>query len=134
LIVAALTFAEAIRMSGLIELIVQTILPWPAVAKIVATVAPWALAMISGSGIAPAVSIMDFLVPAASSMGIDPVRLGTLTALGAHFGRTMSPAAAVVMISARLSETNASDLIRRVALPLLAGGAVLLTAALLSFI
>jgi C4-dicarboxylate transporter, DcuC family len=134
LIVAALTFAEAIRLSGLIELIIQTILPWPPVAKVVAIVAPWALAIISGSGIAPAVSIMDFLVPAASSMGIDPVRLGALTALGAHFGRTMSPAAAVVMISARLSETNTSDLIRRVALPLFAGGAVLLTAALLGVV
>jgi len=134
LIVAASTFAEGIRLSGLIELMIATILPWPAIAKVVATVAPWTLAFVSGTGIAPAVSIMEFFVPVASTMGIDPIGLGTLTAMGAHFGRTMSPAAAVVMMAARLSETKASDLIRRVALPLLAGGAVLLTAALLGFI
>jgi C4-dicarboxylate transporter, DcuC family len=134
LIVAASTFAEAIRISGLIELMIATILPWPAIAKVVATVAPWALAFVSGTGIAPAVSIMEFFVPVASTMGIDPVRLGTLTALGAHFGRTMSPAAAVVMMAARLSETKASDLIKRVFVPLLAGGAVLLAAALLGFL
>lgn len=134
LIVAASTFAEGIRLSGLIELMVQAIRPWPAIAKVAATVMPWALAFVSGTGVAPAVSIMEFFVPVASSMGIDPVWLGTLTALGAHFGRTMSPAAAVVMISARLSGTSASDLIRRVALPLFAGGTVLLTAAFLGFI
>ena len=49
------------------------------------------------------------------SMGIDPVRLGTLTAMGAHFGRTMSPAAAVVMMSPGLPTHRAADLIRRVA-------------------
>jgi hypothetical protein len=46
----------------------------------------------------------------------------------------MSPAAAVVMMSARLSEAQASDLIRRVFVPLLAGGAVLLLAAIFGFI
>jgi hypothetical protein len=43
----------------------------------------------------------------------------------------MSPAAAVVIMSARLSDTNSWDLIRLVAGPLLAGGIVLLTVAML---
>ena len=88
----------------------------------------------SGTGIAPAVAIMEFFVPAAGSMGIDPIRLGPLTAMGAHFGRTMSPAAAVVMMSARLSDASAADLIRRVAVPLLIGGVVLMAAVLLGLI
>jgi C4-dicarboxylate transporter len=69
---------------------------------------------------------MEFFVPAAESTGIDRVRLGTLTTIGAHFSRIMSPAAAVVMMCARLSDAKASDLIRRVAVPLLVGGVVLL--------
>jgi DcuC family C4-dicarboxylate transporter len=134
LIVVASTFAAAVERSGLIELTIQALVPFPAAALLVAMVAPWSLAIVSGTGIAPAIAVMEFFVPAAGTMGIDPIRLGTLTALGAHFGRTMSPAAAVVMISARLSEARAFDLIRRVTVPLLAGGVVLFGAVLLGLV
>ena len=130
LIVAASTFAEGIRHSGLIEMMVQVLVGWPKAALVVGTLAPWALAVVSGTGIAPAVSIMEFFVPVAASMGLDPVRLGTVAALGSHFGRTMSPAAAVVAMSARLAGVPASELIRRVTIPLLIGGLVLIAAAM----
>jgi DcuC family C4-dicarboxylate transporter len=131
LIVAASTFAEGIRLSGLIEVVIKALIAWPGAAMIVATAAPWSLAFVAGTGIAPAIAIMEFFVPVAGTLGIDPIRLGTLSAMGAHFGRTMSPAAAVVIMSARMSDTNAWDLIRLVAGPLLAGGIVLLTVAML---
>jgi DcuC family C4-dicarboxylate transporter len=130
LIVAASTFAEAIRLSGLVELVIRAIAPRPALANLVAMALPWALAFVSGTGIAPAVAIMEFFVPAADSMGLEPVRVGALASLGAHFGRTMSPAAAVVMVSSRLARATPRELIREVALPLLAGGAALFVAAL----
>ncbi|MGO9919641.1 MAG: C4-dicarboxylate transporter DcuC, partial [Isosphaeraceae bacterium] len=131
LIVVASTFAEAVRLSGLIELLIQAIQPWPILARVVATIAPWSLAVVSGTGIAPAVAIMEFFIPAAGSMGLEPVQLGTLAALGAHYGRTMSPAAAVVMVSSRLAQSSARELIREVAIPLFVGGVVLLVAAML---
>ncbi len=131
LIVAASTFAEGIRLSGLIELVILAIRPWPNLAMVVAMTAPWCLAVVSGTGIAPAVAVMEFFVPAAASMGLDPTRLGTVAALGAHFGRTMSPAAAVVMVAAGLSQAKASHLIREVAPALLIGGLVLIAAAIL---
>ena len=134
LIVAASTFAEGVRLSGLIELVIRSISPWPNVAMVVAWAAPCGLAVISGTGIAPAVAVMEFFVPAAGSMGLDPTRLGTVAALGAHFGRTMSPAAAVVMVSARLSDARPTQLIRQVAPPLLLGGLVLLAAAILGWL
>jgi C4-dicarboxylate transporter, DcuC family len=134
LIVAASTFAAGIERSGLIELGIRNLIAWPKAALVVAIAAPWCLALISGTGIAPAVAVMQFFVPFAGDLGIDPVRLGTLTALGAHFGRTMSPAAAVVMMSSRLADAPPTQLIRRVALPLLIGGTVLLAAALLGLV
>jgi DcuC family C4-dicarboxylate transporter len=133
LIVVASTFAEGIRQSGLIELVIHSIKPWPNIAMVVSLVAPWLLAVIAGTGIAPAVAVMEFFVPAAHAMSLDPVRLGTVSALGAHFGRTMSPAAAVVMVSARLSQTEGRALIRLVALPLAAGGVMLISVAILGF-
>ncbi len=130
LIVAASTFAEGVRLSGLIAVVIRHIARWPDLALAAGMAGPWALAVISGTGIAPAVAVMEFFVPAAGSMGLDPVKLGTVSALGAHFGRTMSPAAAVVMVCATLSHARPAALIRQVAPPLFAGGAVLLAAAI----
>jgi DcuC family C4-dicarboxylate transporter len=132
LIVAASTFAEGIRLSGLIERIIPWLSGWPAAAIVMSTFVPWALAAISGTGIAPAVSVMEFFVPAAGEMGLEPVRLGTLAAMGAHFGRTMSPAAAVVMVCSRLTHTPPSTLIRGVTPPLFIGGVVLVLIALIT--
>jgi DcuC family C4-dicarboxylate transporter len=134
LIVAASTFAEGINRSGLIAVLVQTLVGWRAAALAVSTLAPWALAVVSGTGIAPAVSIMEFFVPVAGSMNLDPVRLGTVAALGSHFGRTMSPAAAVVAMSAKLAYVPPSRLIREVWPPLAIGGLVMLIAALLELL
>jgi DcuC family C4-dicarboxylate transporter len=131
LIIAASTFAEGIRRSGLIGPIIKAIAPWPRLTMAAATVIPCGLAVVCGSGIAPAVSIMEFFVPVSATLGIDPIRLGTLTAMGAHFGRTMSPAAAVVAMSARLSGASSVELIKGVALPLLAGMIALIAAAFL---
>ncbi len=134
LIVAASTFAEGINLCGLIAVIVRGLVGWPAAALAVSTIAPWALAAVSGTGIAPAVSIMEFFVPVAASMHLDPVRLGTVAALGSHFGRTMSPAAAVVAMSSKLAHVPPSRLIRQVVFPLVLGGATLLAATLLGWV
>jgi DcuC family C4-dicarboxylate transporter len=134
LIVVASTFADGINRSGLIGVVVAALKGWPAIAIVVSLLAPWALAVVSGTGIAPAVSIMEFFVPVADSISLDPVQLGTVAAIGSHFGRTMSPAAAVVAMSAKLAYASPSSLIRRVSVPLAVGGAVLLAAALISFL
>lgn len=133
LIVAASTFAEGIRLSGLIAMVIRAIASWPNFAMAAGMIAPWSLAVVSGTGIAPAVAVMEFFVPAANAMGLDPVRLGTVSSLGAHFGRTMSPAAAVVMVCSTLAGARAAELIRQVAPPLLVGGIVLIAAALFGF-
>jgi DcuC family C4-dicarboxylate transporter len=131
LIVVASTFAAGVELSGLIGLLLKGMSAWPSSALVAAPVASCFLAVVAGSGIAPAVAIMDFFVPAAGSMGLDAIDLGAATSLGAHFGRTMSPAAAVVAMAARLSGANPRELIRQVAVPLLLGLTVLVAAALI---
>jgi DcuC family C4-dicarboxylate transporter len=133
LIVVASTFAAGVELSGLIGLLIKGMSAWPSSALVVAPLASWFLAFVAGTGIAPAVSIMEFFVPEAGSLGLDPIRLGAVTTLAAHFGRTMSPAAAVVMMAARLSGAGPWDLIRRIAGPLLMGLLVLIVAALLRY-
>jgi len=134
LVVAASTFAEGIDRSGLMAVIIKGLVGWPTAALAVSVIAAWALAVVSGTAIAPAVSIMEFFVPVAASMHLDPVRLGMVATLGSHFGRTMSPAAAVVAMSSKLAQVPPSSLIRQVALHLVIGGATVLVATLLGWL
>ncbi len=131
LIVCASTFGEGIQRSGLVGLTVHSLAGAPGLAMVAALVIPWALAVVSGTGIAPAVAVMEFFIPEARTLGLDPMTLGTVAAMGAHFGRTMSPAAAVVMMAARVSGGQPRDLLRLVTPPLMIGGAVLLARALM---
>lgn len=126
LIVVATVFTEGIKACGLIEQMIAVLSGQPLLAVLASILLPWGMATISGTGIAPAVAVMQALVPAASKMHLDPVHLGTLTAMAAHFGRTMSPVAAVVILSGKLSGTEPMALVKRVAPALLAGGIVLI--------
>lgn len=135
LIVTGTIFTEGIKANGLIEKGVALLAGQPALAILTAIVLPWVLAVACGSGIAPAVAVMKALLPHAAALNLDPVQLGTLTAMGAHYGRTMSPVAAVAAMCVTLvrpedSRITTFDLVKRVAVPLYAGGLVLLLSGL----
>lgn len=134
LIVTATAFTEGIKINGVIELLTSALAHLPTVTILVSAAIPWLLAVVGGSGIAPAVAVMKVLVPVAGEIGLDPVRLGTYAAVAAQLGRTMSPAAAVVMMSATVSGREPFELLRRVTLPLVAGLAALMVAAALGIV
>ena len=102
---------------------------------------PWGLAAVSGSGAGSASSMMTALIPGAAALHLDPGQMGILAAMGSHFGRTMSPAAAVAILSATLVIQKGATpreigsltllLTKRVAPALIAGGIALYLAALL---
>lgn len=130
LIIVATVFTEGVRASGLVTTLTDTLAGQRSLATLAAIAIPLGLARVCGSGIAPAVAVMKALVPVASLLALDPMRLGALTATAAHFGRTMSPAAAVVAMCATLAATEHQTLLREVTRPLLAGLLVLLLASL----
>jgi DcuC family C4-dicarboxylate transporter len=134
LIIAAFVFTESLKATGLIDALTNALASQPLAAIFAAIVVPLALAAATGSGIAPGVAVMKILVPIAGTIGVDPMRIGAFTAVAAQLGRTMSPAAAVVMMSAAVSGVPALELVKRVAPPLLTGAAVLFLAAALGIL
>ncbi len=157
--VSATLFAEGIKVNGLIQSMVGRLAARPGPALLASLLLPGGLAALSGSGAGAAISMIHALIPGAPAMHLDPVQTGALIAVAAQLGRTMSPVAAVTILCATLAiatptphdadadtaeaelETNieASDknvanmaltLAKRVALPLLAGGAAMYLAAL----
>jgi DcuC family C4-dicarboxylate transporter len=127
LIITGRCFIVGIEAVGLIKTLIGVISGQGFLSKLATEAFPWALAVLSGSGIAPCVSFCDAILPSVAKT--DPrgaLELGVLAAVASQFGRTMSPVAAVVMFSSTLVKVSPIEIVKRTGPPLLAGGVVLL--------
>lgn len=133
LIIVANCFGEAVKAIGLAQVVGGWIRQDPVLLIVAAAVLPLGFAFLSGSGMASTQSLFVFFAEPALRLGIDPTHAGAVVSIASAAGRTMSPVAAVALMSARLTGTTSLELSRRVALPLLAGvGAVVIAALVLS--
>jgi DcuC family C4-dicarboxylate transporter len=119
LIVIASCFAEGVKIAGIAALIGKGIESVPGMLVPIAGFVPLAFAALSGSGMASTQGLYGFFVDPARALGVDPKEIGAMVSLGAAAGRTMSPVAAVALMSAKLTGTNSFELAKRVAPPLL---------------
>ena len=128
LVVTASFFIAGLTEVGLTDKLVRFVSGTGWTAKLAAGFFPGVLAVITGSGIGPSVAFSKAVLPALRDTDLPAaLDLGTLGAIAATFGRTMSPVAAVVIFCATFGGVPARALVRRTALPLLAGfGAALL--------
>ncbi|GIV55070.1 MAG: C4-dicarboxylate ABC transporter [Candidatus Kapaibacterium sp.] len=128
IIIAAACFLEGLRAMGVIEHLVALLSGAGNAAPMLALVTTMALAVMSGSGTAPSVTFSKAVLPSmVEAAGLKmAVHLGALGAIGASLGRTMSPLAAVVIFSAQLTNTEPKQIVRQVALPMVAAAAAAL--------
>jgi DcuC family C4-dicarboxylate transporter len=126
LIVTATCFGKAIESAGLAAALGRLIAEAPGLLQPLAALVPLTFAAVSGSGMASTQSLYGFFHGPALANDLDPTAVGSLVAIGSAAGRTMSPVAAVTLMCATLTQTNAFTLARRVAVPLLAGIAVVI--------
>jgi len=127
LIITGRCFIAGITAVKMIDMLVGLIQSHGFWGKLATEAFPWALAVLSGSGIAPCISFCDAVLPSVAKT--DPtsaLNLGVLAAVASQFGRTMSPVAAVVMFASTLVKVSPIEIAKRTAPPLLAGGLLLL--------
>ncbi|MBR8835251.1 MAG: C4-dicarboxylate transporter DcuC [Stigonema ocellatum SAG 48.90 = DSM 106950] len=134
IIIVATIFTDGIKANGLIEFLTNALANRPVAAQIASLILPFTLAGVTGSGIAPAIAVMNVLVPVAAKMNLDPVNIGALAAVAAQLGRTLSPVAAVVIMSATISQQPPLNLVKYVVLPLLTGLVAVLVATLRNWV
>jgi DcuC family C4-dicarboxylate transporter len=126
LIITGRCFIEGITAVGMIKTLVGVVSGQGFWGRLATESFPWAMAVLSGSGIAPCVSFCKAVLPTVAQT--DPsgaLHLGVLAAVASNFGRTMSPVAAVVMFSSTLVKVSPLEIVKRTAPPLLVGGVVL---------
>lgn len=121
LIVTANCFGKGIEISGLSTHLEALITGEPTLLHPLAGFVPAGFGFICGSGMATTQSLYGFFYGPAVELGVDPVSVGAMVSVGSAAGRTMSPVAAVVLMSAALTDTKPFDLVKRVAPPLLIG-------------
>jgi DcuC family C4-dicarboxylate transporter len=132
LIVCANCFGDGVKESGLAGHLQRGLSAVPHLLLPATGLLPLAFAWVCGSGMASTQSLYRFFVPTAEAAGQDPVLVGSVMSLAAAAGRTLSPVAAVVLLCAGLTGTSPLALVRRLALPLLAGVAALAGAAVIT--
>jgi DcuC family C4-dicarboxylate transporter len=117
IIVAATCFAEGVKQVGVGALIGGVAGASPALLLPAAALLPMIFAAICGSGMAATQGMYGFFVEPSIAQNFNPVQVGSVVALATAVGRTLSPVAAVTLMSAKLTDTNPADLVRRVAIP-----------------
>jgi DcuC family C4-dicarboxylate transporter len=125
LIVVAVAFGTAVEKAGFKELVGQTVTAAPWLIVPLAVLLPWAFAVTCGSGMASTASLYGFFHQPDAAPGVNE-DVGALVSIGSAAGRTMSPVAAVAVMCGKLTDTTPWALAGRVAVPLLAGLAVVI--------
>lgn len=119
LIIAATCLISGMEEVGLVKAFVSVVADVGFFAKTVSAVVTLALGVLSGSGTAPSVAFSKAVLPhIATENPAGAVDLGVLGAIGATFGRTMSPAAAVVTFASVLADVPVLSIVKQTALPL----------------
>ncbi len=127
LIVTASCFIAGMTEVGLTDRFIKLVSGVDWTAKLAAGGITGLLAIIAGTGIGPSVAFSKAVLPTLRDTNLPAaLDLGALAAIGATFGRTMSPVAAVVIFCATFASAPTLALIKRTAGPLLAGFVVTL--------
>jgi DcuC family C4-dicarboxylate transporter len=132
LIVAAGCFAKGVEVAGLAAPLEHAIGASPRLLVPLAALLPAGFAWVSGSGMASTEGLYRFYYEPANELGVDTLRVGAVVSLSAAAGRTLSPVAAVVLMAASLTGATPLAIVRRLALPLLAGVTAVVIAAMLT--
>lgn len=134
LIVIANCFGKGIEQVGIANYLGDWIANTPSLLHPLAAIVPASFAFVCGSGMAATQSLYGFFYGPAMLLDQDPISVGAMVSVGSAAGRTMSPVAAVVLMTAALTGTTPFELIKRVAPALIAGLAAVITLRLLALL
>lgn len=127
LIISASCLIAGMEAVGLIQVLVRVVSNFDLTAQAISGSMTWLLAVLSGSGTAPSVSFSKAVLPELAKLNPQgAVDLGIIGAIGATFGRTMSPVAAIVIFTTTLVDAKPLSIIKRTAPALVLGFLALL--------
>ena len=113
IIIAAGVFAAGLRAGGLIDTFVNYLTNSNEVASLGATIGPYLMGVITGSGDAAAFAFNEAVTPHAESFGLSIPGLGYLAMMSAALGRLSSPLAGGTILLAGIACTSPMEVVKR---------------------
>ncbi len=118
IILAAGVFVAGMNAMGLVKAFIAAMTNNPSIVKICASVGPFLLGLITGSGDAATFAFNEAVTPHAADFGMSIVQMGSMATLGGTLGRTMSPIAGATIIVAGIAGISPMEVTRRNAIPM----------------
>ena len=118
IILAAGVFVAGMNAMGLVKAFIAAMVNNPSIVKICASVGPFLLGLITGSGDAATFAFNEAVTPHAADFGMSIVQMGSMATLGGTLGRTMSPIAGATIIVAGIAGISPMEVTRRNAIPM----------------
>ena len=119
IILAAGVFVAGMNAMGLVKAFIASMVNNPAIVKLCASVGPFLLGLVVGSGDAATFAFNEAVTPHAAEFGMTAVQMGSMATLGGTLGRTMSPIAGATIIVAGIAGVNPMEIAKRNAVPMI---------------
>ncbi|PJG84276.1 C4-dicarboxylate transporter DcuC [Conservatibacter flavescens] len=115
IIIAASVFVAGLKSTGAIDAAIEFLKHSNEFVRWGATIGPFLMGIITGSGDAAAIAFNTAVTPHAVELGYTHVNLGMAAAISGAIGRTMSPIAGVTIVCAGLAGVNPVEMVKRTA-------------------
>lgn len=113
IIAAAAVFTGGLEIIGVTGTLIEMMEGSTGTVPIAATVGPYFIAALSGSGNAATIAFNNAITPNAALFGLDMIDLGILANLAGSLGRSISPVAGVTIICATLANVDPIEVGKR---------------------
>lgn len=115
IIIAASVFVAGLKSTGAIDSAIEFLKHSNEFVRWGATIGPFLMGVITGSGDAAAIAFNTAVTPHAVELGYTHVNLGMGAAIAGAIGRTASPIAGVTIVCAGLAMVNPIEMVKRTA-------------------
>lgn len=117
IIIAAGVFAAGLKAAGLIDALVALLKDSNEIARWGASIGPWLMGVITGSGDAATMAFNEAVTPHAEEFGMTIHGLGGIAFLAGALGRTMSPLAGAAIVVSGIAMVDPLQVVKRTAIP-----------------
>ncbi|MFU2059349.1 C4-dicarboxylate transporter DcuC [Avibacterium volantium] len=115
IIITASVFVAGLKATGAIDVAIEYLKASNEFVRWGATIGPFLMGIITGSGDAAAIAFNTAVTPHAAQLGYESVNLGMAAAIAGALGRTASPISGAAIVCAGLAAVNPVDMIKRTA-------------------
>ncbi|WP_291951195.1 C4-dicarboxylate transporter DcuC [Campylobacter sp.] len=113
IIITATVFVTGLKACGAIDAVIEFLKNEQDYVKFGGTFIPFLMAVVTGSGDAPAIAFNESITIHADKLGFDQIKLGTAVTIAGVLGRVMSPIMAANIIVAGIARTNTIEIVKR---------------------